>query len=195
MTKRISSALCAVVLSLAAAGSGAETKAAAAAPRVILETNRGAIELELDASKAPVTVANFLKYVDDGFYDGLIFHRVEAGFVIQAGGYDASMHSREPGSPIVNESSNGLRNNKGTIAMARQNDPNSATAQFYINVVDNPTLDAKPGKPGYAVFGHVVSGMDVVEAIELTPVHTVDGMVGVPVDPVVILKARRAPAS
>lgn len=194
MTKRISSALAAVVLSLAAVGADA-AKATAAAPHVILETNRGVIELELDPAKAPVTVANFLKYVDDGFYDGLIFHRVEAGFVIQAGGYDASMNYREPASPIVNESSNGLHNKKGTIAMARQSEPDSATAQFYINVVDNPTLDAAPGKAGYAVFGHVVSGMDVVEAIELTPVHTVNGMVGVPVKPVVILKARRASAS
>jgi peptidyl-prolyl cis-trans isomerase A (cyclophilin A) len=188
MMKRISAALVAVVLSLVATGGGAETK-------VILETNRGVIELQLDPAKAPVTVANFLKYVDDGFYDGLIFHRVLAGFVIQAGGYDASMNYREPGNPIVNESANGLRNKKGTIAMARQDDPDSATAQFYINVADNPTLDPESGKPGYAVFGRVISGIDVVEAIELTPVHTVDGMVGVPVDPVVILKARRAPAS
>jgi len=189
MTKDVGRALCAV-LALLAAGS-----AAAATERVVLETNRGVIELELDPAKAPVTTANFLKYVDSGFYDGLIFHRVLANFVIQAGGYDASMHYREPDAPIVNESSNGLRNVKGSIAMARQNDPDSAEAQFYINVTNNPNLDARPGKPGYAVFGRVVSGMDVVEAIELSETHVVDGMAGVPVEPVVIVKARRAPAS
>jgi cyclophilin family peptidyl-prolyl cis-trans isomerase len=164
----------------------------AAAERVVLETNRGAIELELDTRKAPATVANFLKYVDAGFYDGLIFHRVLANFVIQAGGYDASMHYREPGPPIANESFNGLHNSKGTIAMARQDDPDSAEAQFYINVRDNPSLDASPGKPGYTVFGRVIAGMDVVEDIELTQTHVVDGMAGVPVEPVVITKARRS---
>jgi cyclophilin family peptidyl-prolyl cis-trans isomerase len=189
MKHRFSRALFGALL-LVATGS-----AIAATERVVLETNRGLIELELDAGKAPVTVANFLKYVDSGFYDGLIFHRVLANFVIQAGGYDASMQRREPGAPIVNESFNGLHNGKGTIAMARQDQPDSAAAQFFINVSNNPSLDAKPGKPGYAVFGRVVSGMDVVEDIELTETHVVDGMVGVPVEPVVIIKARRASSS
>ena len=188
MTMNRCRALAALVCLLAAGG------AAAATERVVLETNRGVIELELDAAKSPVTTANFLKYVDSGFYDGLIFHRVLANFVIQAGGYDVSMKYREPGSAIVNESFNGLRNVKGSIAMARQSDPDSAEAQFYINVTNNPNLDARPGKPGYAVFGRVVSGMDVVEAIELTETHVVDGMAGVPVEPVVIIKARRTPA-
>jgi cyclophilin family peptidyl-prolyl cis-trans isomerase len=186
MTNRVGRVLFGALL-LAAAGS-----ASGAGERVVLETNRGVIEIELDPAKAPVTVANFLKYVDSGFYDGLIFHRVLANFVIQAGGYDTSMHHREPGEPITNESFNALHNGKGTIAMARQEQPDSAAAQFFINVANNASLDAKPGKPGYTVFGHVVAGMDVVEDIELTQTHVVDGMVGVPVEPVVIIEARRA---
>ena len=154
-------------------------------------TSVGVIDVVLYADQAPKTVANFLQLVDDGFYNGLIFHRVVAGFVIQAGGYDAKMVSRESTRTVVNESKVGLGNRKGTLAMARTDDPDSADSQFFINVEDNLNLNAKPGMPGYAVFGEVVSGMDVVVQIELTPVATVDGMQGVPITPIVIEKAER----
>jgi peptidyl-prolyl cis-trans isomerase A (cyclophilin A) len=165
--------------------------AADAPERVRLTTSAGVIEIELDAARAPQTVANFLDLVDSGFYDGLIFHRVVANFVIQAGGHDSQMKPREAPRTVPNESANGLRNRKGTVAMARLDDPDSAGAQFYINVRDNPTLDAAPGKPGYTVFGRVTSGMDVVTDIELVETHLVNGMAGVPVQPVVIQKAER----
>lgn len=165
--------------------------AAEPAERVRLTTSAGVIEIELDAARAPQTVANFLDLVDGGFYDGLIFHRVIANFVIQTGGYDSRMNYREAPRTVPNESANGLRNGKGTVAMARLDDPDSAGAQFYINVRDNPTLDAAPGKPGYTVFGRVVSGMDAVTAIELVETHLVNGMAGVPVQPVVVQKAER----
>ena len=154
-------------------------------------TTVGVIDVVLYADQAPKTVANFLQLVDEKFYDGLIFHRVVAGFVIQAGGYDAKMVSRESTRTVVNEGKVGLGNRKGTLAMARTDDPDSADSQFFINVEDNLSLNAKPGVPGYAVFGEVVSGMDVVVQIELTPVATVDGMQGVPVEPIVIEKAER----
>ncbi|NOX59942.1 MAG: peptidylprolyl isomerase, partial [Planctomycetes bacterium] len=139
-------------------------------PRVKLSTTMGDIVLELDAEKAPVTVENFLAYVNDGFYDGLIFHRVMPNFMIQAGGFDAEVDRRTKGMrpPIKLESLNGLTNAKGTIAMARSG-PNTATSQFFINVVDNARLDGRAaGKDGYAVFGKVVEGMDVVEKIRTT---------------------------
>lgn len=158
---------------------------------VRLTTTAGPIEIVLYADQAPKTVANFLQLVDEGFYNGLIFHRVVAGFVIQAGGYDANMVYRESPRTVVNESKVGLANRKGTLAMARLEDPDSADTQFFINVEDNPNLNAKPGIPGYTVFGEVVSGMDVVVQIELTPVATRDGMQGVPVTPIVIEKAER----
>ena len=160
-------------------------------PAVRFTTNVGVIDVVLYADQAPKTVANFLQLVDDGFYNGLIFHRVVAGFVIQTGGYDAKMVSRESTRTVVNEGKVGLGNRKGTLAMARTDDPDSADSQFFINVEDNLSLNAKPGIPGYAVFGEVVSGMDVVVQIELTPVATVDGMQGVPVEPIVIEKAER----
>ena len=132
------------------------------------------------------SVANFLALVDQEFYDGLVFHRVIANFVIQTGGYDALMNYREPPGQVTNESSNGLRNRKGTVAMARLSDPDSADAQFYINVRTNPNLDAGPGKPGYTVFGEVTDGWKVVESIELSDTHLKNGMPGVPEQPVVI---------
>lgn len=136
-------------------------------PRVWLDTDMGPIILELDPAAAPVTVENFLRYVDDGFYDGLLFHRVAADFVIQSGGFDANRTYREPTySPIVNEAANGLSNQPGTVAMARTNDPNSATSQFFINLDNNDFLD--PGgstEAGYAVFGEVVFGHSTVNAI------------------------------
>ena len=130
-----------------------------------MRTNLGAITLELNAEKAPKTVANFLQYANEDFYDGTIFHRVIDGFMIQGGGYTPNYVRKQTHAPILNESDNGLRNRRGTIAMARTGDPHSATAQFFINVADNPFLNQKRNNWGYAVFGKVVKGMNVVDAI------------------------------
>jgi peptidyl-prolyl cis-trans isomerase A (cyclophilin A) len=159
--------------------------------RVRLTTTLGVIDIELDPVRAPQTVANFL--VDTGFYDGLIFHRVVANFVIQAGGYDSGMRYREPPRQVPNEAGNGLRNLRGTLAMARQSDPDSADAQFFINVRDNAHLDPAPARPGYTVFGRVIEGMDVVIAIELVDTGIASGMAGVPTTPVRIERAARLP--
>ena len=143
----------------------------AQAPRVQIETSRGNITVELDADKAPVSTLNFLRYTQAEFYDGTIFHRVMPNFMIQGGGLDPELDKKEEGlmPPIVNEWQNGLKNVRGTIAMARTSDPDSATAQFFINVVDNPSLDRGPGGgAGYAVFGRVVEGIDVVDRIRHT---------------------------
>jgi len=142
--------------------------AAEQAPRVRLETTMGNIVLELDSVRAPATVANFLTYVNDGFYDGTIFHRVIDGFMIQGGGYTADFSRKQTRTPIKNEADNGLKNTRGSIAMARTRDPHSASAQFFINVVDNAALDHTAPDArgwGYAVFGQVVEGMDVVDKI------------------------------
>jgi peptidyl-prolyl cis-trans isomerase A (cyclophilin A) len=158
---------------------------------VRLTTNIGVIDVTLYDSQAPETVKNFLELVDSGFYNGLVFHRVLAGFVIQAGGYDEKLVYRDPPRTVKNESKVGLGNRKGTLAMARLDDPDSADTQFFINVNDNSHLNAKPGIPGYTVFGEVISGWDVVETIELSEVGTRDGMQGVPTTSMVILKAER----
>ncbi len=168
-----------------------QTVAAADNPTVRLTTNLGDIDIELYPDKAPVTVRNFLQLVDDGFYDGLVFHRVVANFVIQAGGYDANLNYREPPGTILNESKNGLPNRKGSIAMARLTDPDSASSQFFINTSHNPNLDATRGKPGYTVFGQVIAGMGVVAEIELVDTHLEGGMSGVPEKDVVISRATR----
>jgi len=142
---------------------------------VTLHTSLGDITLELDAEKAPATVANFLDYARDGFYDGTIFHRVIDGFMIQGGGMTADMNQKPTRAPIANEANNGLKNTSGSIAMARTNDPHSATAQFFINVKDNDFLDHRAPTAqgwGYAVFGKVVSGMDVVEKIKAVATGT-----------------------
>ena len=139
--------------------------AQAANPVVVMETNMGTIKIELDEEKAPVTVKNFLEYVDAKHYDGMIFHRVIKGFMIQGGGYDENLRERATRKPIKNESTNGLENKRGSIAMARTNDPDSATAQFFINTVNNPNLDRSSESAGYCVFGRVVEGMDVVDKI------------------------------
>ena len=136
-----------------------------AAPRVALETNHGTIVLELNPEKAPITVANFLQYVEAGWYDGTIFHRVIDGFMIQGGGFTADMQKKITRAEIENESKNGLSNERGTISMARTGDPHSATAQFFINLVDNEGLDADGGSWGYAVFGKVVEGIEVLDSI------------------------------
>ncbi|MFO1220986.1 MAG: peptidylprolyl isomerase [Burkholderiaceae bacterium] len=164
---------------------------AAWAQKVRLATSQGDIVVELDAAKAPKSVENFLQYVKDGHYDGTIFHRVIAGFMIQGGGFDASMKQKPTRAPIALESRNGLANARGTLAMARTMVPDSATSQFFINVVDNPRLDAanSPDGNGYAVFGKVVAGMDVVDKIRAVPVGDKGGHQNVPLQPVVIQKA------
>jgi len=160
--------------------------------KVELKTSMGDIVIELDEEKAPVTVSNFLKYAEEGFYDGTIFHRVINNFMIQGGGFAADMLRKPPHSPIVNEASNGLKNNRGTIAMARTNNPNSATSQFFINQADNNHLNFVEGRnPGYAVFGKVIEGLDVVDKIANAKTTTLNGMENVPVEPVVIKSAKR----
>jgi len=160
-------------------------------PRVTLETSLGHIVLELDPQRAPVTVANFIQYVQDGHYNGTVFHRVIPNFMIQGGGFTADMQQKPTRAPIALESRNGLNNVVGTVAMARTNVPNSATAQFFINVRDNAFLDQarSPDGHGYAVFGRVVSGMDVVERIRTVPTTRRGMQADVPVTPVTIIKA------
>ncbi len=136
-----------------------------AAPRVALETNHGTIVLELNPEKAPITVANFLQYAERGWYDGTVFHRVIDGFMIQGGGFTADMQKKITRPEIENESKNGLSNKRGTISMARTGDPHSATAQFFINLLDNKGLDAEGDSWGYAVFGKVVEGIEVLDSI------------------------------
>ena len=161
-------------------------------PQVQFETSKGIIVLELDAEKAPKTVANFLSYVESGFYDGTIFHRVIPKFMIQGGGFDADMKQKPTQDQIPNEANNGLKNVKGSIAMARTSAPHSASAQFFINVVDNSNLDFTSETPhgwGYAVFGQVTQGLDVVLSIEEVGTGTQGMHQNVPLEPVVIEKA------
>jgi cyclophilin family peptidyl-prolyl cis-trans isomerase len=155
-------------------------------PMVVIKTNEGDITLQLFADKAPVSVANFLAYVDSGFYSGTIFHRVIPNFMIQGGGFLPDMAQKATLDPIVNESQNRLHNTRGTIAMARTNDPDSATSQFYINQRSNLTLDWAPGKPGYTVFGEVILGMDIVDFIATAPTDRKSGMNNVPEETVLI---------
>ncbi len=161
------------------------------AQKVRLATSQGDIVVQLEAAKAPKSVENFLQYVKDGHYDGTVFHRVISGFMIQGGGFDADMKQKATRAPIALESRNGLSNARGTIAMARTMVPDSATSQFFINVVDNPRLDAanSPDGNGYAVFGKVVAGMEVVDKIRAVPVGDKAGHQNVPQQPVVIKKA------
>ncbi|MHC4394709.1 MAG: peptidylprolyl isomerase [Planctomycetota bacterium] len=160
--------------------------------KVKLETSMGDIVIELDEQSAPVTVKNFLGYVEEGFFDGTIFHRVINGFMIQGGGLTADMRKKQTHSPIVNEASNGLKNERGTIAMGQiPNDPDSATSQFFINHKDNAFLNYIEGRnPGYAVFGRTVEGMDVVDKIAVVETTVRNGMGDVPVEPVVIKSAK-----
>lgn len=161
-------------------------------PVVVLETSMGNIFIQLFEHEAPLGTANFLAYVKSGFYDGLIFHRVIDGFVIQGGGYDADMNKKETNDPIVNEAKNGLRNLRGMLSYARTNDVNSATSQFFINLANNRNLDHRSNTPlgfGYAVFGKVVRGMAVVDKIGKVRKTKMKGMTDVPLVPVVIQKA------
>jgi cyclophilin family peptidyl-prolyl cis-trans isomerase len=161
-------------------------------PKVLMRTSHGEITLELDAGKAPVTVENFLGYVRDGFYDGTIFHRVIEGFMIQGGGFTPDMQQKPTGAPIANEAGNGLTNVRGSVAMARTQVVDSATAQFFINVVDNDFLNHRDTSPmgfGYAVFGKVEAGMETVDAIRKVPTGTHAGHGDVPNEAVTIESA------
>ncbi len=171
---------------------GTSARAERSNPLVRLETSLGVITLELYPDKAPATVANFLQYVREGFYDGTVFHRVINGFMIQGGGLDANLNPKPNRAPIQNEADNGLTNQPYTVAMARTSDPNSATSQFFINVADNKSLNHTAKTPqgwGYAVFGKVVQGREVVDQIKAVPTGTRDGYQDVPLTPVVIVKA------
>jgi peptidyl-prolyl cis-trans isomerase A (cyclophilin A) len=162
-------------------------------PMVTIRTSKGNIEVELFADKAPLSVKNFLQYVDDKHYNGTIFHRVIKGFMIQGGGFTKSMSQKPTRAPIKNEAANGLKNDRGTIAMARTGDPDSATAQFFINVVDNSGLNRpSPDGHGYCVFGKVVQGMDVVDQIRSVPTGSQGGMQDVPTEPIEIIEVTRA---
>ena len=204
-----------VLVAVASIASLWSALASAAGPRVALDTTMGRIVVELDLDHAPATSRNFMRYVGEGHYDGTVFHRVVEDFVIQGGGFGPDLDERNTHEPVVNEAANGLSNLTGTIAMAREDAPDSATSQFFINVADNVRLDhvdvppegttvMRRGQPmhvmladasrvfGYAVFGHVVEGQDVVERIRHVPVHTVEHgetFENVPVDPVVLRKA------
>ena len=160
-------------------------------PVVVIKTTEGDITLELNAKKAPITVANFLSYVDSGFYNGTIFHRVIANFMIQGGGFTTDMTEKETAEPIVNESRNRLHNTRGTIAMARTSDPDSATSQFFINHRSNLRLDWAPGRPGYTVFGEVTEGMKVVDFIATAPTDKAGRFFDVPVEPIIINSIER----
>jgi cyclophilin family peptidyl-prolyl cis-trans isomerase len=165
--------------------------ARAADPVVEIKTSLGSFVVQLDPAHSPLSTANFLDYVDKKFYDGTIFHRVIPGFMVQGGGFGPDMTEKPAGAPIKNEGLNGLHNLRGTIAMARLPDPDSATAQFYINVVDNHSLDASPYTPGYAVFGKVIKGMEVVDKIVGVETTMKGRYEDVPVEPVVIESVRR----
>ena len=163
-------------------------------PKVAIETNHGRIVLQLNPSAAPETVENFLGYVDEGFYDNTIFHRVIPGFMVQGGGFDSDMQQKSTRGPIQNEADNGLKNRTGTIAMARTQDPHSATAQFFINVSDNSFLDHSSKTPqgwGYAVFGSVAEGMSVVSEIEGVKTGRVGMHQDVPLEPVIMTSVKR----
>ncbi len=168
-------------------------------PRILMKTSDGDITIELFADKAPLTVQNFLQYAEDGYYNGTVFHRVISNFMIQGGGFTAALEEKPTREPIINESRNKLHNTRGTLAMARTNDPDSATAQFFINQRSNLRLDWSPGKDGYAVFGEVIDGMQVVDIIALSDTGSAQAQTtrgpavfqDVPVKPVVILSVSR----
>jgi peptidyl-prolyl cis-trans isomerase A (cyclophilin A) len=185
--------------SATAAAAGAAGAAAAPAtgergnPVVLVQTSKGTFKVELETERAPLTVQNFLAYADDGFFDGTIFHRVIDGFMIQGGGFAPDMTQKPTKAPIKNEASNGLLNKRGTLAMARTSVVDSATAQFFINLADNDFLNHGSRDFGYAVFGRVVEGMDVVDAIAKVTTGRKGGHEAVPSEPVVIQSIKRAP--
>jgi peptidyl-prolyl cis-trans isomerase A (cyclophilin A)/peptidyl-prolyl cis-trans isomerase B (cyclophilin B) len=158
------------------------------------KTSKGTFTVQLFDKQAPISAENFLRYADEGFFEGTIFHRVIPGFMVQGGGLTADLKNKRGHDPINNEAANGLKNKRGTLAMARTNDINSATSQFFINLVDNDFLDHKPGNFGYAVFGRVDSGMEVVDAIAALPTGSRSGYQDVPVETVTIESVKRIEA-
>ena len=195
LARAVALAACALGLTWPAQAQTPANSAPAAPVTVTLETSLGRIVLALDAQNAPLTVANFVQYVKDGFYDGTVFHRVIPGFMVQGGGYAGGLQPKPTRSPIAIESNNGLHNLRGTIAMARTSDPNSATSQFFISVADNANLDySGAGADGYTVFGRVVEGMETVDKIVNTPTQgrKVFGndFPNLPKQPVFLTKAR-----
>ena len=191
--------LLAAILSVSTSVAQPQSDDSAENPRVLMKTTDGDITIGLFADKSPITVENFLRYVDDGHYDGTVFHRVISNFMIQGGGFDADLKEKETRDPIVNESKNKLHNTRGTLAMARTPDPNSATAQFFINQRSNLRLDWSGGKDGYTVFGEVIDGMQVVDIISLTDTGSAQAQTAggvtifqdVPVQPIVVLSVTR----
>ena len=196
---RLVSCLLAVILGLSMSMAQAQSDDKAENPQVLMKTTDGDITIELFADKSPITVENFLRYVDDGHYDGTVFHRVISNFMIQGGGFDTELKEKPTRDPIVNESKNKLHNTRGTLAMARTSDPDSAAAQFFINQRSNLRLDWSPGKDGYTVFGEVTDGMQVVDIIALSDTGAAQAMTtrgpsvfqDVPMKPVVILSISR----
>lgn len=176
------------LVALTAIGPALRPAIGAEPTQVKVETSAGDFVLQLDEVRAPLTVANFLKYVNDGFYDGTIFHRVVNGFVIQGGGYTPDMTLKPPRPGLVNESGNGLTNKRGSVAMARTAEPHSGDSQFYVNLADNLALDPKPTRWGYAVFGEVVQGLEIVDEIGHRVTGNKAGMQDVPLEPVIIRK-------
>ena len=158
------------------------------------ETTLGSFDVELDDEAAPLSAANFLAYVEDGFFDGTLFHRVIPGFMIQGGGMTAGLAQKDARAPIQNEAKNGLKNKRGTLSMARTNDIHSATSQFFVNLVDNAFLDHSPGNYGYAVFGRVTAGMETVDKIAQVKIGRSRGHGDVPLEDVVVISARRIDA-
>ena len=197
MKKALKTLLVSAVAAVAAPALLAQAPAAPAAasknPVVVIKTSMGTIKAELYPDKTPATVANFLQYTKDKFYDGLIFHRVINGFMIQGGGLDAKMTKKATRGPVKNEAKTGVKNEAGTLAMARTPDPDSATAQFFINVANNQPLDYRADSAseiGYCAFGKVIDGMDVVNKIKAVPTGTQNGVPNVPLTPVVIESIR-----
>ena len=187
--------LAALASAVTASAQKPEKGVTVANPTVVMKTSMGSVKIELYPDKAPETVKNFLQYVDDKFYDGTIFHRVIGNFMIQGGGFDKAMSKKDTRAPIKNEAKTGVKNATGTISMARTSDPNSATAQFFIHVVDNGGLDYRGDSAqeiGYCAFGKVTEGMDVVNKIKAVPTGVQNGMRDVPTSPVVIESIRRA---
>ncbi len=177
---------CLIGLLISGLAAMSQPASAAGFPQVRIETTAGSFTVELDEGRAPLTVANFIQYVRDGFYEGTIFHRVMDGFVIQGGGYTPDLEAKPTRPPIPNESGNGLQNRRLSIAMARTNDPHSADSQFYINLQDNTTLDPIPTRWGYAVFGQVIEGFDVVDDIGHRATSPKGNFQNLPAAPVII---------
>ena len=196
---RLLSGMLAIILSAAMSAACAGSDDSAENPQILMKTTDGDITIELYADKSPITVENFLRYVDDGHYDGTVFHRVISNFMIQGGGFDTELKEKPTRDPIVNESKNKLHNTRGTLAMARTRDPDSAASQFFINQRSNLRLDWSGGKDGYTVFGEVIDGMQVVDIISLTDTGSAQAQTtrgptvfqDVPAEPIVILSVTR----